>query len=215
MNDVTWTPEADARLRRYLSRPGYEIPSGLGTEDAACSMAAINLALNGKLTDGIPDCMSMVIGRWVIVVQDEMPDYIRNGSEWKRLLPLAAATGHAREHRRLDIVLSWLLDHVLPLAHPYALSIGAGDRWLAMLQARTSASCDAAALALSHDYGPLSSAAHHAGLALSSSRTGRFGDAATRAAGSAIRVLCWTGKWDKLNPAETLHTLIHMKGRYA
>ena len=67
---ATWTAEADARLRAYLARDGYIIPVGLGSEDAACSMAAINLALTGVLSGDIPACMSTVVGKWIINVQD-------------------------------------------------------------------------------------------------------------------------------------------------
>jgi len=56
------------------------LPSGLGDEEAACSIAAINLALSGKLTDEIPDCMSEVIGKWIIRIQDSMPDDMRNSA---------------------------------------------------------------------------------------------------------------------------------------
>ena len=38
--DTQWTPEAAAKLRAYLARDGYEIPAGLGTEEAACSIGA-------------------------------------------------------------------------------------------------------------------------------------------------------------------------------
>jgi hypothetical protein len=69
------------------------LPSGLGTEESACSIAAINLALTGELTDDIPDCMSEVIGRWIIPTQDAMPAELRNSPRWKSLLPLAAGTG--------------------------------------------------------------------------------------------------------------------------
>lgn len=57
-----------------------EIPTGLGDEEAASSIASINLALTGQLTDDIPACMSPVIGRWIIRVQDRMPYEIRNGA---------------------------------------------------------------------------------------------------------------------------------------
>ena len=60
---------------------------GVGNEESACSVAAINLALYNRLTDDIPECMSEVVGAWIIVVQDEMPADIRNSDEWRLLLP--------------------------------------------------------------------------------------------------------------------------------
>ena len=79
---------------------GMTLPSGVGTKESACSIAAINLALTGRLTDRIPDCMSEVVGKWIIVVQDAMPDKMRNSPAWKSLLPLAAGTGREREPER-------------------------------------------------------------------------------------------------------------------
>ncbi|MGL5733857.1 MAG: hypothetical protein ACRCYS_03230, partial [Beijerinckiaceae bacterium] len=49
------------------------LSQGLGDKDNACSVAAINLALSGTLSDDIPACMSRVIGRWIIRTQDSMP----------------------------------------------------------------------------------------------------------------------------------------------
>ena len=84
------------------------LPSGLGDEENACSIAAINLALTGELTDDIPSCMSEVIGQWIIKIQDSMPDEMRNSLEWKLLLPLAAGTGREKEKERLQIILDWM-----------------------------------------------------------------------------------------------------------
>ena len=85
---TVWTQEADARLRDYLA--SHELVAGIGTEESACSVAAINLALTEKVTDAIPKCMSKVVGEWMIVVQDAMPSEMRNSPGWKRLLPMAA-----------------------------------------------------------------------------------------------------------------------------
>ena len=62
---TVWTQEADARLRDYLA--SHELVAGIGTEESACSVAAINLALTEKVTDTIPMCMSKVIGQWMMV----------------------------------------------------------------------------------------------------------------------------------------------------
>ena len=40
---TVWTQEADARLRDYLA--SHELVAGIGTEESACSVAAINLAI--------------------------------------------------------------------------------------------------------------------------------------------------------------------------
>jgi len=115
------------------------LPSGLGDEHAACSIAAINLALTGRLTDDIPACMSEVIGKWIITVQDAMPDAMRNSSEWKSLLPLAAGTGREHEDKRLALILDWMWGTVLPMLQPQADAGGYGPQWRAMCEERTSA----------------------------------------------------------------------------
>ena len=49
------------RIADFLAE--HQLSSGLGTAEEPCSIAAINLALTGRLTDDIPQCMSPVIGR--------------------------------------------------------------------------------------------------------------------------------------------------------
>jgi hypothetical protein len=93
---------------------------GIGNEDSACSLAAINLALSGRLTDEIPDCMSEVIGSWIIRVQDEMPADMRNSAKWKALLPHAAGTGSLYEKQRIALILDWVWCKVVPALVPYA-----------------------------------------------------------------------------------------------
>lgn len=126
------------------------LPRGLGTKENACSIAAINLALTGVLADTIPECMSEVIGKWIIKVQDSMPAEMRNSAEWKRLLPLAAGTGRKREKERLEIILSWMWDTVLPTLQPIADAKGFKDEWRLMLQQRTADAATAAARAAEH-----------------------------------------------------------------
>lgn len=115
---TTITPEQQAAIATYLE--GRHIAAGLGTKEEPCSIAAINLALSGQLTDEIPGCMSVVIGGWIIGVQDAMPDKMRNGKAWRRLLPLAAGTGRQHEAKRLDIILDWVWETVFPTLHPQA-----------------------------------------------------------------------------------------------
>src|SRR6476661_3832939 len=100
---MTFPEDAAARLTHYLAT--HHLPTGIGTKEEACSIAAINLALTGKLTDRIPECMSPVIGKWIIRIQDAMPDEMRNSAAWKALLPAAAGTGRDREADRLRIIM--------------------------------------------------------------------------------------------------------------
>ena len=141
---MEWTDEADTKLRQYLARPGYDIPVGLGSKEAACSMAAINLSLGFVLTDEPPDCMSEVIGRWIVAVQDRMPDGTRNSPGWRELLPLAAGTGREHETERIDMVLNWMFGTTLPLLQPLADERGFGILWRSMCVKRTEGAAVAA-----------------------------------------------------------------------
>ena len=131
----TITEAQQQAIRDYVM--SHNLSYGKGTEESACSIAAINLALSGKLTDNIPDCMSEVIGRWIIVVQDAMPYEMRNSLAWKSLLPLAAGTGRDREQERRNILLDWMWGTVLPIVQPVADKHGFGAEWTTMLEERT------------------------------------------------------------------------------
>lgn len=104
------------------------LPEGMGNEENACSIAAINLALNGKLTDIIPDCMSPLIGKYIINIQDRMPDTMRNSIGWKQLLPYAAGTGDEFEYERNTMIMDWVFD-VAKVHQSFADDNGFGDEW--------------------------------------------------------------------------------------
>jgi len=140
---MTITTEQQQAIATLLET--MTLPEGLGTAESACSIAAINLALTGELTDKIPPCMSEVLGRWIIGVQDSMPHEMRNSAEWKRLLPLAAGTGRHHEKERLEIILDWMWGTVLPTLQPIADSNGFGKKWRLMLQKRTARAARATA----------------------------------------------------------------------
>jgi hypothetical protein len=141
----TFTQEHRAKLEEYLAT--HTLPSGLGAKESACSIAAINLALSGELTDEIPDCMSDVLGRAAIALQDAMPGEMRNSERYKALLPEMAGTGRKHEQERLAILLDWMWSVVLPKLQPFAESKGFGDAWKNMCQLKTAASALAAAAA--------------------------------------------------------------------
>jgi hypothetical protein len=141
----TITTEQQASIASKLA--SMRLPYGLGNEQSACSIAAINLALSGRLTDEIPDCMSEVIGCWIIVIQDAMPGELRNSAKWKSLLPLAAGTGREQEQERLKIILDWMWGTVLPSLQPLADQQGFGEQWQKMTTERTAESANAAAMA--------------------------------------------------------------------
>ena len=132
MTTSNWTPEAEQRLTDYLARDGYVIPRGLGTETAACSIAAVNLALTGRLTDTIPDCMSFVVGKWLLLTQDAVPSDVRNSQKWKAALVKAAGTGRAHELERVQMVIVWMWETLLPALQPWADEGGYGTEWQRM-----------------------------------------------------------------------------------
>ena len=119
--------------------------SGLGTDESPCSIAAINLALTGKLTDSVPECMSAVIGNTIIVLQDAMPDAMRNSDTWRTLLPLAAGSGRQHEAQRLTVLLDWLWSVALPQVQPVADANGFGGEWAYMCREKSAVSAKAAA----------------------------------------------------------------------
>jgi len=67
---TTLSPEQQQKIADYLK--GRHIPMGLGTKEEACSIAAINLALTGELTDAPerkPDGLVHIVG-----AQHAVPD---------------------------------------------------------------------------------------------------------------------------------------------
>ena len=203
---TVWTQEADARLRDYLA--SHELADGIGTEESACSVAAINLALTAGLTDTIPMCMSKVIGQWMIVVQDAMPSEMRNSLDWKRLLPLAANTGGDREEERLALVMAWMWGTVLPDLQSLADRGGFGAEWRTMCVEK---SLDAAAAGAA---GAGAAARATAGDAAWAARDAAWAarDAA-RAAGDAARSAGDAGDaadaaWERYDPVGLLARLV-------
>jgi hypothetical protein len=144
---MEFTKAQEQTLVAYLNT--HILAKGVGDEKSACSIAAINLAINGELSDKIPDCMSEVIGFWIIRIQDAMPEEMRNSDRWKRLLPLAAGTGREPEleKQRRDLILDWMWEKVLPELSPVEDRSGFGDQWREMLKLRTYDAASAAYVA--------------------------------------------------------------------
>lgn len=148
---TTYTPEARAKLEDYLST--HDLPSGLGDEESACSVAAINLALTGDLTDDIPVCMSEVLGGATIALQDSMPYEMRNSDRYKAWLPTAAGTGRNHEQERLAVLMDWMWGTVLPQLQGLADEREEfGSEWRRMCEQRTKSAAEAAAAAAPVDF---------------------------------------------------------------
>ena len=169
---------------------------GVGTVDTPCSIAAINLALTGRLTDEIPDCMSPVIGRWIISIQDEMPLERLNGTRWRALLPLAAGTGRDHEHARLDIILDWMWSTVLPQMQETADARGFGAAWRRMCAERTPEALRAAKAAAEE-------AAAKAAVEWAAAKAAEW-------AAKAAMVATEADYWDAVSPEALLERLIYV-----
>ena len=207
---TTYTPEVRAKLEDYLVT--HDLPSGLGDEESACSIAAINLALSGDLTDDIPVCMSEVLGRATIALQDGMPYHLRNSDRYKAWLPTAVGTGRDHEEARLAVLLDWLWAAVLPQLQGLATENGLGQEWRRMCNERTDAAAAAAhaaapralraaraadAAALAADAAALAAhAAYAADAALAAARAAR---AAARAADANV--------WEAADPIGVLERM--------
>ena len=217
---TTITPKQQASIAATVER--MQLASGLGDEENACSIAAINLALSGELTDRIPDCMSHVVGSWIIAIQDRMPNEMRNSNDWKRLLPLAAGTGRDHEPERLAMIIDWMWS-ALTLVQPVADAGGFGVQWAEMCSKRTTAAADyATATATATAYATTTAAALHATAAAATYATiaASCSTAATTFASDALKSLPHTSvryaamaaseaaSWQAINPTALLEKLI-------
>ena len=188
-----WTDESADKLRDYLAT--HELPHGLGSRESACSIAAINLALTGTLTDEIPACMSEVIGKATIVLQDAMPAEMRNSARYKAWLPTAAGAGRDNEAERLAVLMDWMWSTVMPEFQGVADARGFGVEWREMCEKRTAYAARAAARA-----------AADAAYAAYAARAAA--DAAAYAASAAEKAA--DGFWDRVDPIGVLERMTNL-----
>lgn len=144
---TVYTPEHQAALAEFLAT--HELACGVGTEQSPCSIAAVNFVLTGRVTDDRPECMSAVIHKWVILMQDAMPKALRNSPAWKGALLVAPGTGTdpANEAERLALILDWMWGTVLPQVQAKADENGFGRQWRTMCESRTAQAAARAARA--------------------------------------------------------------------
>jgi len=164
-----------AKLVSYLAT--HDLPSGLGNEESACTLAAIRLAYDGKLNDDVIDCMSPVLGEAAMTLQDAMPDGMRNSARYKSLIPNMPGTGREREAERLAILMDWMWTVVLPQLQPIADKGGFGVEWRHMCEVKVA---DASAAASAAAY-----AARYAARAAADADAARAAAAAATAAANA------------------------------
>ena len=97
------------RIIDLLTTVPHLAAGGVGDTCSPCSIAAINLAVTGQLTDRTPSFMSRPVARWVRGVQDTSPAAMRDSAAWRMLLPSAANTGRKleRHDRRIIFEFAW------------------------------------------------------------------------------------------------------------
>src|SRR5690606_21945748 len=124
------------------------LAEGIGTRTVPCTIAAINLALTGDHSDRPHPCMSEIIRRWVIAVQDAMPPTLRDSPEWREAASRIPGTASdtAVENRRKRILWDWMWGG-LAMIQDLADESGFGPEWHRMLTERTLAAADHAACA--------------------------------------------------------------------
>lgn len=136
----TITQEQQDKIAEVVN--GMNLSAGLGDEKSACSIAAINLALIGELTDNIPKCMSEALGRWIIRIQDALLFQIRNSKEWKSLLPLAAGTGNnaSKNEKVIKLLDEWVWNIVTEYTAEWMTQSDIAEDWKKVLNEKTEAS---------------------------------------------------------------------------
>jgi len=212
---MQFTTEHRAALVDYLST--HNLPKGIGTKESACSIAAINLAINGKLTDDIPDCMSLALGRATRTLQDAMPENMRNSARYKALLPDMAGTGRDLEKERAGVLLEWMWATVLPQLQDVADARGFGGKWRAMCAQRTPAAArtaaDAANAARAAYAARAAAATAYAARAAAADAADAAADAAAaaRAAAYAADADAADAFWEKVDPISALERATYIK----
>jgi hypothetical protein len=211
---MIYTPELRQKYAEFLRT--HSIVHGVGTSNAACTIAAFNIAATGAVTDDRPDCMSDVTHRWIIRIQDAIPLKILNSNEWRSAAIDAPGTGNAHEDERIKIIMDWMWGTALPIAQPVADANGFGAEWWEMCKKRTTAAADAAADAADADAADAALAA--AAAAAAADAADAAADAARAAAyvayaaaaadaADAAYVAAYAAAWKTLNPAALLRRL--------
>jgi hypothetical protein len=200
------------KIKTYLET--HRLSAGLGTPESTCTIAAINLAISGRITSSRPDCVCPVIHKWVIPIQDAMPDHIRNNG-WTKLVPLIAGSyAPEKEQARKNIILQWMWGVVLPQLTPIAEKHGFAKEWLTMLELKTSDAARVAARVAGMEGAASRVAARAAGMAARAG-AGMAAIAAYAAYAGAdaahadnANANANAGYWEAVNPTALLASLL-------
>lgn len=204
-----YTPEIRAKYAEFLHT--HKLVHGVGTADSPCTIAALNIAATGIVTDERPACMSAVIHLWIIQIQDHMPLDMLNSEEWIAAAIDAPGTGNDHEKERISIIMDWMWRVGLQLLQQTADDRGYGDEWRAMCALRTEKAARHASNMAYVDYADnAANAANFAADAALKARGPSPVHAARFAAISAIHAAkstTNTAAWKTLNPAVLLRKL--------
>ncbi len=101
-------------------------------------MAQVNFALTGTLDDVPHPCVSEVVRRWVIRIQDALPDDVRNSEGWRHAaVGIAGSAGsEADEAARVALLLAWMWERLGDEA--VVVPVSAQKAWRRMLVEKTS-----------------------------------------------------------------------------
>jgi hypothetical protein len=189
----------------------HRLVHGLGSEDAACSIASINLALTGELTDKDPsNCMSPMIREWVIRVQDKMPEKMmsrddEHGRRWRQALPLVAGSLNPdREQARLGLILEWMWER---LGDDWETWVprSAHDGWRTMLTEQTSVAARTTSDTADASAAYAANAASHAAYAANAASHAAY---AANAACAVAYAATNDRSWHRADPARLLAALV-------
>ena len=208
-----YTTDHRLKLESYLAT--HTLSQGLGDKESACTLAAINLAMSGKLTDKIPACMSEVLGHAAIRLQDAMPTEMRNSARYKALIPDMPGTGRAQEQERLAILMDWTWSVVLPQIQPIADEHGFGAEWKSMCCEKTAAAADAAVRASDAAYWAAAAAVDVADAAFDAADAAAHAAAARAAAAAAAyaaRAAARADFWETIDPIGVLERMTYLAG---
>ena len=129
-----------AAVREAFVDENTRLVHGVGeSAEARCTIAAINIALTGKLTDKAHPCVSEVIRQWVIRVQDAMPVEMLNEPQWRQAaIGIAGSAAPPEvEQRRVELTVEWMWDRLADPAVLAAIPVSARGMWDRMLAERT------------------------------------------------------------------------------
>lgn len=207
---MIYTNEHQKKIRKHIAR--HTISVGIGDGNSACTLATINLAISGLLTDDIPECMSSVLGSTVIVLQDAFTYELRNSDRYKKLIIDMPGTGKDQEEERLTIITDWMWEVVLPMLLPKAERNGFGKEWRTMLSEKTINAASRASCA-SHVHDDATSCAAGCASMVVDGRYDIIGKASAAADAAVAAYFLIPGKtfWDDVDVIEMLERMTYLE----